>query len=90
MTGVTVRELAYLRLLHEKLPHKTPEHVKVFEFLFKKNSYFTANEIATATQLPEKTTLLILKQLSKNHLIEKDGCLYRCNGTALKEIIECK
>jgi len=87
---ITVRELAYLRLFHERLSCKTPQHVKVFEFLFRKENYFTAQEIAFATQLPGKFTETILGELSEKRLIEKDGCLFRCNGLAMEEIVECK
>lgn len=82
-----MRELACLRLLHERLPHKTLQHVKVFEFLFKKGYYFTAEEVAKESQIPKKLALSILKELSEKRLIEKEGCLYRCNGTAIEEIV---
>ena len=90
MFGVTVRELAYLRLLHERLPNKTPQHVRVFEFLFREGNYFTTEEIALKTGTFDKFAAIILEELAENRLIEKEGCLFRCNGIAMEEIVECK
>jgi len=88
--GVSIRELAYLRLFHERLPCKTPQHLKIFEFMLKKGEHFTVEEIAQQTKTYPAFTSLILKELADCRLIEKEGCLYRCNGLALQEIVECK
>jgi transcription initiation factor IIE alpha subunit len=88
--GLNVKQLACLRLLNERLPSKTPQHIKVFEFLLKKGNHYTAEEIAQETGVSKRFTALILKELSENRLIEKEGCLYRCNGIAIEEIIGCK
>lgn len=88
--GVTVRELAYLRLLHERLPGKTPQHVRIFEFLLRQGNYFTAKEIALETGTFDKFAAIILEELAESRLIEKEGCLFRCNGIAMEEIVECK
>ena len=90
MYGVTLREFAYLRLFHERLPHKTPQHLKVFEFMMRKGNHFTAEEISKETGVFGKFTAIILNELAENKLIKKEGCLYRCDGIALEEIVECK
>jgi hypothetical protein len=90
VSGVTVRELACLRLLHERLPNKTAMHLRVFEFMLRNGSHFTAQEIAEATGTYQKFAELILQELAENRLIEKEGCLYRCNGIAIEEILACE
>ena len=90
VVGVSVRELAYLRLFNERLSCKTPQHLLIFEFMMQNGNHFTVEEIAAETQVYERFAELILKELAENKLIEKNGCLYRCNGIAMEEIIECE
>ena len=90
MAGVSLRELAYFRLFNERLPSRTLMHIKIFEFMMKKGSHFTAEEVASETDVYEKFAKMILEELSEKRLIEKEGCLYRCNGIALEEILKYK
>tara|TARA_Y100000310_G_scaffold342664_1_gene446840 strand:+ start:3026 stop:3298 length:273 start_codon:yes stop_codon:yes gene_type:complete len=90
VVGISVRNLAYLRLLNERLPHKTPQHLRIFEFMIQKGEYFTVQEISEETKTYERFVSLVLEELTENRLIEKEGCLYRCDGIALEEIVKCK
>jgi len=84
---LSIRELAYLRLLNERLPSKTTMHVKIFEFLMKSGNHFTVQEVSEETKVYGKFAQLILDELAENRLIERKGCLFRCNGIAMAEII---
>ena len=72
---LNIVELAYLRLFHERVPCKTPEHVKLLLFLLHNGKYFTEAELRERTHFKFNYSKA-LKKLEKGGIVQREGCLY--------------
>jgi len=90
--GVTVAELAYLRLLGEHFSKVTPLQIRTMLFLLEeKQSYFTLEEIEHSTKIHNGQLKKIMKQFTSKRLVEKEGCLFKKpENSKIVALISCK
>ncbi len=89
--GITVSELAYLRILRERVPNATPQHVKTMLcLLHERQSYLTLEELEQSTKIHNGELRKIMRQFTAKRLVEREGCLFKKPGTErIVEIITC-
>ena len=76
--GTTLKEAAMLRILSQKVPEAGPMHVMALLCILReKNSYFSLEDIEKNTLIRNGELKKIMDVLSKNSIVEKEGCLYR-------------
>ena len=84
---VTISELAYLRLLRERMPNASQQHVKTMICLLReKQSYLTIEDIENSTKIHNGELKKIMNSLKGKKLVETDGCLFKKPES--KKIIE--
>jgi len=74
----TLNEIAFLKLVQEKIPNSSQMHVRAMLcILGKKNSYLSFQEIERDSLIADSKLRKILKAFAKKKLVEKEGCLYK-------------
>jgi len=78
LPGVTVGEMACLRIMMERIPGLSPQHLKAMLWLMQeKQSYTTLEEIMRSTKIRERELLRIMRTFAEKQLVEQDGCLFK-------------
>ncbi len=78
LEGVNITELAYLRLLRERVPNASPQHVLALLCLLReKDSWVTMHELEQSTTIHNGELKKIMQQFAAKQLVEQDGCLFR-------------
>jgi len=78
--AVNIVELALLRLLHERVPHKTPKHTQALLYIINSGFYRSTEDISRAIGIQNGKLQCLLDSLSKKELVQKTGCLYKPKG----------
>lgn len=78
MQGLTVWELAFIKILRARVPDAGPMHLKaMLALLREKQSYLTLDEIETSTAIHNGELKKIMQDFTATQLVEKEGCLFR-------------
>lgn len=76
--GLTISEIAVLKTMLKRIPKASSSHLRALLcILEEKECYLSLEEIRKNTLLEGKVLEKIMQSLSKNSLVQKEGCLYR-------------
>ncbi len=78
MQGLTVWELAFVKILRARVPGASPMHLKaMLALLRQKQDYLTLDEIESSTAIRNGELKKIMRDFTASRLVEKEGCLFR-------------